>query len=58
MQLLLPPRSVRAQVRSGSGLVRCSLCSGSGEVLRYRLQLGLRHEVLQCRSLRSGSLDL
>jgi hypothetical protein len=47
--------SVCAQVRSGSGLVRCSLCSGSGEVLRHRLCV---QQVLQCRSLRSGSLDL
>jgi hypothetical protein len=46
--------SLCAQVRSGSGLVRCSLCSGSGEVLRHRL----RYQVLQCRSLRSCTLDL
>ena len=46
--------SLCAQVRSGSGHVRCSLCSGSGEVLRHRLQ----HQVLQCRSLRSCTLDL
>jgi hypothetical protein len=46
--------SLCSQVRSGSGLVRCSLCSGSGEVLRHRL----RDQVLQCRSLRSGTLDL
>ena len=46
--------SLCSQVRSGSGLVRCSLCSGSGEVLRHRL----RHQVLQCRSLRSCTLDI
>jgi hypothetical protein len=46
--------SLCSQVRSGSGHVRCSLCSGSGEVLRHRL----RDQVLQCRSLRSCTLDL
>ena len=45
--------SVCSQVRSGSGHVRCSLCSRSGEVLRYRLP-----EAVLCRSLRSRSLDL
>jgi len=45
---------VRCSLCTGSGHVRCSLCSGSGEVLRHRL----RHQVLQCRSLRSCTLDL
>ena len=42
---------LRRSVRSGSGIVRRS---GSGQVLRY----GLPDQVLQCRSLRSGALDL
>jgi hypothetical protein len=40
--------------RSGSGVLRRSVRSGSGQVLRY----GLPDQVLQCRSLRSGALDL
>jgi hypothetical protein len=48
--------SVCAQVRSGSRSreLRRSLCSGCAEVLRYALP----DQVLQCGSLRSGSLDL
>jgi hypothetical protein len=48
--------SVCAQVRSGSRSreLRRSLCSGCAEVLRYPFPGPL----LQCGSLRSGSLDL
>ena len=42
------------RVRSGSGVVRRSVRSGSGQVLRQRMP----EELLQCRSVRSGALDL